>query len=193
MYQAIQLGFCARSMASPQISTTRRVSRTIARSPIGIVATGLMYNTRSSPRRAGRRRLLERSQGSEVPEAARHSADQQHLRPGSAADACQNEAAAARPNVDAGFKIFKEQINPTCWPMNLAGQDDRAVPVRPSGAGRLGDGPCAELRQHRLPRRLRLSKEGAATLLTPPVHAKASASRLPRASSRCCSIRKSSS
>ena len=55
MYQAIQLGFCGRSRACPPPISSMPQFKDDKAVAIGLVATGMMYNTKYSRRRAGRR------------------------------------------------------------------------------------------------------------------------------------------
>jgi len=69
-------------------------------------------------------------------------------------------------NIDPGFKVMKDDINPNVLGLRaLARQDDGAVPVGPGPDRGMGHRPRAGLRQHRLPVDFIYPKEGAPILL----------------------------
>ena len=88
MYQAIQLGFCAKieGLAKDDLYDAAKFKDDKAVG-LGLIGTGFMVNTKVFEEKGWPiPDLLERPQGPEVQEAARHPADQQHLRPAHADD-----------------------------------------------------------------------------------------------------------
>ena len=88
MYQAISLGFCGpiQGLPAADIFDAARYKDNKAVG-IGLVGTGIMYNTRYFKEKGwAPPHLLERPEGPEVQEAAGDPADQQHLRPAYAGD-----------------------------------------------------------------------------------------------------------
>ncbi|MGY4450784.1 hypothetical protein ACVWZR_005444 [Bradyrhizobium sp. i1.3.1] len=160
MYQAIQLGFCGKLEGLPaaDLYDTARFKddRAVA---IGIVATGLMYNTK-----------VFAEKGWAPPTSWNDLKDTKYAKQlvippinntyGLEALVMLSKMnGGGETNVDSGFKIFKEQINPNVLAYEPSpGKMTELFQVRPGRDRGVGHGPRAELRQHRLPRRLRLSE-----------------------------------
>ena len=160
MYQAIQLGFCAPIQGLDK-------SRALSGCPVQGRQGG-----RGRPDRhrlhdqhqdlqgegLGDADLVERPQGSQVQEAAGHSADQQHLRSLYADDVCPHERRRREEHRSRLQGDEGRHQSQRAGLRALARQDDGAVPVGPRPDRGVGHRPRAGLRQHRLPGRLHLSQ-----------------------------------
>ena len=168
MYQAIQLGFCGKIEGLP--ADLYEAARFKDDRAVGIGLVAHRPDVQHQGLRGeglGAADLLERSQGSEVPEAAGHPADQQHLRPAHAADARQDE----RRRRDQCRRRLQDHQGPDVNPNVLAYEPSpgKMTELFQSGQAVLavwGTGRVQSFANTGFPVDFVYPKEGAATLLT---------------------------
>ena len=168
MYQAINLGFCGedRRACTSAISTGRRHARTTRRWRIGVVGTGLMYNTK-----------IFQGQGLAPPTSWNDLKDPKYKKmlvipPINNTYGLHTLVMFARmngggeKNIDPGFKVMKDAGQPERARLRaVARQDDRALPERPGGDRGVGHGSRASRSQDTgFPVEFVYPKEGAIAL-----------------------------